>query len=297
MSVAARKPTVATPAGRPKATSSRTADASAEASRMALEPVRRTSLSEDIADQLIASILNGKFAFGEKLPPERDLARYLDVGRPTLREAIRILSAIGLVEVRHGEGMFVVDEHARFVAKAFSWAFLLDARTVTDVVEARLAIESELSELAAERGSETNVQRLHELIQTMQDSRANRKRFAAADLEFHLEISRAADNIILGRLLNAIRSVLERWIDRALAVPSVDELAIEQHRKIADAIGARDPAAARRAMREHLVAMARVIGAKPGERIERPRPRASFGDSVKAALPRTTTKARADGRV
>ncbi|MEO7296376.1 MAG: FadR/GntR family transcriptional regulator [Candidatus Limnocylindria bacterium] len=252
-------------------------------SRRAPKPVRRTSLGEEIADRLITSILNGKFAFGERLPAERDLARYLDIGRPTLREAIRILSAIGLVEVRHGEGMFVVDEHSRFVAKAFSWAFLLDARTIADVVDTRLAIESELSVLAAERGTLEDFRCLAELIRTMEESRGNPKRFAAADLEFHLTIARAADNMILGRLLNAIRSVLERWIDRALSVPSVDDLAIEQHRRIADGISARDPVRARGAMREHLIAMAAVIGVRSDAVSQRPR--ASFGDDWAADDP------------
>ena len=81
-------------------------------------PGGRANLSEDIADRLVRAILDGRFRFGEKLPPERELAKYFNVGRPTVREAITTLRVIGLVEVRQGEGTFIVDEHAGFIAKA-----------------------------------------------------------------------------------------------------------------------------------------------------------------------------------
>src|SRR5438132_2642167 len=151
------------------------------ASRSHLGPVKRTKLSDDVAARLVASILEGKFKLGERLPAERDLARYLDVGRPTLREAIMTLRAVGLVEVRHGEGMFVVNQQREFAARALSWVVLLDARTTSEVLEARLAIEAVLADLAAQRADTQDLEDLQTRCDQMAASIAQRKRFAAVD--------------------------------------------------------------------------------------------------------------------
>lgn len=222
-------------------------------------PVRRVNLGEEIADRLITSIVTGKFKFGERLPPERDLAKYLGVARPTIREAIRMLSVIGLIEVRHGEGMFVVDRHSDFIAKAFGWTVLLDAPTAQEVVEARIAIESELAGLAAKRANAEEVARLKDLLLDMRANLENPEKFSAADLGFHLMLGDAARNQTLSRLLHAIQSLLRQWIQRALARPSVSEIALLQHQHIFTAVEARDEAEARKAMRTHLEDMGGVL--------------------------------------
>lgn len=223
------------------------------------EPLRRVTLSEEIADRLISSILNGRFKFGERLPPERDLAKYLGVGRPSIREAMRTLSVIGLVEVRPGEGTFVVDKHSDFLAKAFSWSVLLDAGTAQEVIETRIAIESELAGLAAKRASAAEVARLRDLLAEMQAGRGNAKRFSAADLAFHLALGSAANNQALNRLLQAIQSLLRQWIQRALSLPSAYEKALVQHERLVAAIEAGDDVEARAAMRAHLEEMGETL--------------------------------------
>ena len=112
------------------------------ARRTTLGPVRRARLTDDVAARLVASIVEGKLKLGERLPAERDLARYLDVGRPTLREAIVTLRAVGLLEVRHGDGTFVVAHQRDFLLKALSWVVLLDARARNEIDEARQVLES-----------------------------------------------------------------------------------------------------------------------------------------------------------
>jgi GntR family transcriptional regulator, transcriptional repressor for pyruvate dehydrogenase complex len=222
-------------------------------------PVRRSKLSEEVADQLVDNILSGKFIFGQKLPAERDLAGYLDVARPTLREALHALRVIGLLEVRPGEGTFVVNRHADFVAKAFSWAVLLDHQAVGDIVESRIAIESELAGLAAVRASPGDLRQLDSIVGTMRTSQGNRDKFAAADLEFHLLLGRSARNTTLDRLLEAIRSLLKMWILKALADPTVYSEAVAHHEQILLALHRRDPEGARRAMRTHLHVMGQKL--------------------------------------
>jgi GntR family transcriptional regulator, transcriptional repressor for pyruvate dehydrogenase complex len=222
-------------------------------------PVKRSNLSDEIADRIIRNILDGHFRFGEKLPAERDLATYLDVGRPTVREALRTLTVIGMVEVRPGEGAFVVSHHDNFVARAFSWAVLLDPQTTAEVVETRTAIETELAGLAALRATDETIAELNDLVDRMQRETGDRAAFAESDLKFHLAISEAAQNVALSRLLGATQSLLRQWIDRALAISSTFDVALEQHRAILVAISSGDAEEARAAMRRHVVAMGELV--------------------------------------
>jgi GntR family transcriptional repressor for pyruvate dehydrogenase complex len=223
------------------------------------EPIQRSNLSEEIADRLIKQILEGRYEFGARLPPERDIARLLGVGRPSVREAIRILSVLGLIEVRAGEGTFVVDEHATFVAKAFSWAALLDPRTIQDVVETRTAIESELAGLTASRAGEDTLRALASFVDEMRQSSGDIPRFSAADLNFHLTIADAAGNITLSRLLFATQSLLRDWIERALSKQSAYGRAIDQHTVILAAIRDRDVLRARHETRIHVAEMGELL--------------------------------------
>lgn len=237
-------------------------------------PIKRTSISDEITDRLVTSIVSGHFAFGERLPPERELARWLKVGRPTVREAIRTLSVIGLVEVRPGAGTYVVQTHADFVSKAFSWAVLLDAQTTREVVEARTAIETEIAWLAAERATQADLDRLRSLVIDMEAAcDRDEEAFGQADLEFHMVLALTSKNTTLSRLLSAIRSLLRQWIQRALREHHAYSSALQQHRAILSAVQAGDPAAAQEAMRHHLREMGRLITEDIVKRTEGNEPR------------------------
>lgn len=231
-------------------------------------PIRRSNLSDDITDRLITSVLNGAFKFGEKLPPERDLARQLEVGRPTVREAIRALSVIGLVDVRPGEGTFIANRHSDFVAKAFSWAMLMDVTTAREVIEARTAIEVELALLAATRAQPEHIAELKRLVSLMAKA-TDAATTIEADFQFHLELAGSAESPALYRLLEALHTVIKQWIDVAeRSSVSTHADAVRQHRKIIHAIERHDADAARRAMRMHLEDMGhRLISAIDGRSV------------------------------
>jgi GntR family transcriptional repressor for pyruvate dehydrogenase complex len=234
-------------------------DRGADPATLYWPPLSRGTLSEEIADRLIKGIIGGEYRFGKKLPSERELARNLAVGRPTLREAIRRLAVIGLVEVRHGEGTFVVNEHAEFVAKSFGWAVLLDPKTARDVVETRMAIESEIAELAAQRASEEDIAKLRQLTEDLRGYQDDPDHFTLLDLEFHMLLAQAAKNVTLMRILDAIRSLLSQWIRRALSGLESYDLVVSQHERIVRAFEARSTDEARQAMRDHLAAMGELV--------------------------------------
>lgn len=213
----------------------------------------RGTLSEEIARSLIDGIMTGRFRFGERLPPERELARYMNVGRPTLREALRVLSMLGLVDVRHGDGTFVVDNHADFLSRAFGWTVLLDSQSIDELVDTRTAVESMLAELAAQRADPGEIKELRRLVRTMAEAGTDFRSFSRADLDFHLAIAKAGRNLTLSRTLFATQSLLKEWVGRALrASPYSYSSVYEQHLAIFEALEARDAPAASAAMRAHL---------------------------------------------
>lgn len=221
-------------------------------------PIPRASLSGDVAERVIAHVLDGTFALGERLPSERDLAMRLQVARPTLREALSALSVIGVIEVHPGAGTFIVSRHADFVARAFSWAMLLDGGAAQDIVDARVAVECELARLSAQRAERAELARIVAIVEQMR-SAAGRRAFADLDLEFHHRIAFSARSRPLLRSLEAIRSLVTTWINIMVKDPATRSVAVEQHARIASALQARDPDDAAAAMRVHIERMGALL--------------------------------------
>lgn len=218
-----------------------------------------SNLSHQVAERIIGEILTGELTFGERLPSERELATRLKVGRPTLRDAISSLGVLGFLKVRPGQGTFVVDGHAEFVGKAFGWSLLLDPGSTRDIIETRLAIETEACMLAADRADSSDVEKLDAILRRMSMSVGDKQAFAAADLDFHLSIVRAARNLALQRMLEATQELLNQWMSLAIAVPGVPARATSQHRSILRAIKTGDRAKAERAIRTHVQDMGNVM--------------------------------------
>jgi GntR family transcriptional repressor for pyruvate dehydrogenase complex len=222
-------------------------------------PIKRVNLSEEIVNQLITRIVGGHLKLGERLPPERDLAQLLEVGRPAVREAIRALSAIGLVDVRPGEGTFIVKRYEDFLAQAFSWTILVDSQTLSEITDVRIAIECQQARLAARNATPERIELFKEQLSVMEEATGEYEAFYAADLEFHELIAEAAGNLALERLMVAARSLLHQWIERAARRPGGHELANVHHRHIVSAIEVQDEDAAEEAMRVHVETIGRYM--------------------------------------
>lgn len=169
-----------------------------------------------------------------------------------MREALRGLSLLGLLDARLGEGTFIAEDGEKFIGKMFEWRILTERRDIENLLEVRLALESETAYYAASRGTDDHFQQLEEIINKMQSAIENPKGFAPLDLEFHLIIARASDNEIMHELLMMIRGQLERSLFKVLSIPGGGNLALQQHKKIYEAIRKRDPEGAKSYMREHI---------------------------------------------
>lgn len=229
---------------------------------MALQPVNRRSVPEDVFEQIVTEVLSGEMQPGEPLPSERKLAEVLGVSRPAVREAIKRLTAAGLVEVRQGDATTVRD-FRRYAGLDLLPALLfrageLDVSVVRSILETRLHNGPKVAELAAQR-RQRNLPDLLETalgaLQTEQDP-VERQRHAMA---FWDHVVDGADSIAFRLMFNTLRQTYEPALP-ALATLMAEEVGRpEAYRRVADAITARDATAARQAAEDLLEPATRAL--------------------------------------
>jgi len=218
-----------------------------------LKPVSRVTLGEQVAAQLSDQIAEGRWKPGEKLPSEAELCFTLNIGRSTLREALKSLSFVGLVQMRPGEGTYVLDGSQMIMDRIMARGLPKSDKELAEVGEARLLLEGEIAALAAQRADGSDILQLDSMIEEMNASLAGRGRdFIDLDVEFHLMIAQCAKNQMLFDLMSPIRGVLRDWISRSQQMPEIQQNAHKQHIKILAAIRKRDPEKAKYEMRNHL---------------------------------------------
>jgi GntR family transcriptional repressor for pyruvate dehydrogenase complex len=217
-----------------------------------LGPSRRGYLTDDIVQRLVSLILEEGLKPGDKLPSERELMGRLSVGRSSLREAVKTLSALGIVDVRVGSGMFVADGEASMLTRPLSWGLLMGERSTRDVMEARRVVEMELAGLAAERATPEEIRAIEEHLALMRASLDDADAFARHDVGFHLAIAAAAHSEVLRHVMETLRHVMRVWFVEVFPRRPDRAEPIRRHEPIAAAIRAGDADGARRAMAEHL---------------------------------------------
>lgn len=228
-----------------------------------LTPVTRTTLTGDICRKMVSHLIRGDWVEGERIPPERELCIQLGVGRASLREALKALEIMGMIETRLGDGTYVC-ARSEFLSRPLLWAITGSAQTESqELVEARKLIEVELAGLAAERATAEDLTSIVHYVEVMEAALDNYRLFQESDVNFHLSIGRAAHNRILLNALQLIRNLMQQWIGSALSISGVGAAAVEQHKKILSAIQEKNPSAARTAMQEHLDSMARYLTGLP----------------------------------
>lgn len=215
-------------------------------------PISRTTLSEQIATIIATMISEGKWKPSEKLPSEPALCQSFGVGRSTLREALKALSFVGMVEIQHGGGTYVSAEATSVLRRILPQAWLAEEK-VSDLCEARIALESELVALCARRATEEDLENIEKLVNEMRQAfRESGDRFLQLDLEFHLTIANASKNQVLADSLRTIRELLHELIKKSQELPGGREVALAHHTKILEALKQRNPRKARTAMRSHV---------------------------------------------
>ena len=237
---------------------------------MTTTPPETRKLSQQIASAIAEAIAAGRYAPGRRLPPERELAEQFGVSRPTVREAMLALEIRGLVEARHGSGIYVTDAQPDP-----SGGPELDIGAF-ELTEARALFEGEAAALAAATITDEELARLEAILAEMVEENAGDARGEQADRRFHVTIAQATRNAAIVSVVETLwdaryRSPLCRhMLDRARSIgvkPRIDE-----HRRLLDALRLRDSHGARRAMREHLQRVIEgLLAATELEAVERAR--------------------------
>lgn len=217
-----------------------------------LEPIENITRTEQVANRLIKLLSNGELKPGDKLPPERDLARQLNVGRTTVREALKLLTLNGLLEAKRGDGTYVNREFLGALAKQIQWPILLNLHELDMVVEVREVLEMKAARLAAERASAEEINRIAVFRELNLIKGRDVARETDLDMAFHLAITEAAHNVLLSTVMYSIRDVLCKYIYLSNQMTERIETTIAEHNAIFQAISNRKPEEAEKAMRDHL---------------------------------------------
>ena len=233
------------------------------------EPIRPKKISEEIVEQIKTLISRGELKPGDRVPSERELASMLGVSRPSVREAIMVLDAMGFLEARQGGGTFVrtltdksiADPLAKLVEKK-------DPAMLRALAEVRMGLESWSAYLAAQRAEESEIEEMRRLYAVMEKQAARGGWDSEVDAEFHYVITSASHNSLQMHVLDSIHSLFHTTIQVALMEFYRQEGHVEklltQHREIMEAIADHDPERARQKMMIHLAMveekMAELLG-------------------------------------
>jgi len=223
-----------------------------------IQPIENRRLYRQIADQIASLIDRGDYRHGTRLPPERNLASQLSVSRPSVREALIALEVEGYVEVRMGSGVYVIDARHRLISPQTP----LDQETSPfELIVARRLVEAECAALAARSATPQQITTIRMSLDAMVEAEQSP---LTHDQAFHVAIAEASNNSALLMLVETMWAERSRplftRLEHHFGSPAIWLDVTLEHEAIFDAITARDPVAARKAMRRHIDQAARRFG-------------------------------------
>jgi len=215
-------------------------------------PIARESVAEKVAGRILELIKAGNLKPGDQLPPERELANMLQVSRPSVREALRGLTILGVVRTRQGGGAFISSLNASDLLEPLQFYITLDRLTVDSLYEARIAIESTVATLAAERLETADLDRLRALLGPQKNLIGDPIGFRVSDQEFHSIIWKASGNPFVERVARSLNVLGMDYRRIASESPGVLGQSYKDHIAIVAAMETRSPEQATAAMVKHM---------------------------------------------
>jgi GntR family transcriptional repressor for pyruvate dehydrogenase complex len=206
----------------------------------------------EVARRLLDLFTSGSIAPGTRLPPERQLATSLGVGRSAVREALAALEILGIVDVRPGSGTYLRGEPSALLPQTLRWGLLIGERNTAQLLEVRSGLEIYVARLAAGRMDDSGRGRLEQSVKRMRESVNDLATFARADQSFHQTLAEAADNAVLVDMLHVVRSLLQVYADRAVHDREAALVALAEHEAVLEAIRAGEEDGAASAMAVHM---------------------------------------------
>ncbi|MEN1967495.1 FadR/GntR family transcriptional regulator [Lentibacillus sp. N15] len=222
---------------------------------MTFEPIAKKRIYHEIIRQIKLSIVNGQINPGEQLPSERYLADALSVSRTSVREAISVLDASGVVTIRPGVGVFLKDDPNVDILLTIN-SILKESFNLVEILEFRKAVEGDAAYYAAQRSTPQELGAIQIAFVALESAVMQREIAANEDYAFHMAICKAAKNLILQKVIffisDALLDGLNESRSKTLQTPGKSEVVLEEHRRIYEAIRNKNAALARKEMWEHL---------------------------------------------
>jgi GntR family transcriptional repressor for pyruvate dehydrogenase complex len=241
---------------------------STQRARAAFSPLRSVRKSDEVYEQLAALIRDGRFPPGSRLPAERELAARINASRQTIREALYRAELVGLIEVRHGAGSFVVSSSAREPGDAGVLELIAQqADRISECFEIRRLVEGWCVARAASAASAADLAALRSKLERMRELELTDEAWEQTDVEFHVAIAKATGNPLAVRIIEILRESFSALYRLKRVIPNKEEKALvwKHHRDVYDAIRRRSPQAARAAIVAHMDYVERELRASMRE--------------------------------
>ena len=217
--------------------------------------IKPTKVFEQVIEQIKEIIQNGELRCGDQLPSERDLCEQLNVSRTSIREALRSLEMLGIIECRQGEGNFIKESFEDSLLEPISMTFMLHGSKTNEILEWRKIIEPETAALAAKNISDAELQEIKELMSLLNREDDSAKS-AEIDKKIHYKMVQASGNDLITNVMYAVSNLIDRYIEDVVSnlfqSPENRNIVKEQHEAVVRAIEAHDALKAAAAMRKHL---------------------------------------------
>ncbi|CDX02344.1 GntR family transcriptional regulator [Desulfitobacterium sp. LBE] len=230
---------------------------------MELKPIKTRKIYEEIVEQIRELVARGELKPGDRLPSERDLVERLKVSRASIREALSALELMGLLEVRSGEGTFVRKLRSESVVAPLAWMLTMEKGTVLELLEIRKILEVQAVGMAAERAESEDIRELSAALDRLQDDLHSPTSDGSSDHRFHYAITRATKNKIMIRLMDTISDLMKYSLKASRSKlyegKYTPALLFQEHKKIYEAIVAKDVEMARNYMLTHLTGVEEEI--------------------------------------
>jgi len=223
-----------------------------------MEPVVKTNISQVVAERLIQHIGKGNFKPGDKLPSEKELMQMFGVGRSSMREALQALAIMDVIDIRPGQGTFVKDYHQNLIVPPNILTPLVDKDVTLDLLEAREIMEPPMAELAVNRATAEDLEKMEALLLQCEENLKNDEPVYELSAAFHLLVANSSHNKVFIKFLESIIGLLAARGARIEEYNHFNEWEVKSHREIFEAIKARDAARAREIMNQHLDNSARA---------------------------------------
>ncbi|MBV9772468.1 MAG: FadR family transcriptional regulator [Gemmatimonadetes bacterium] len=222
-------------------------------------PVLRQSLTDDLAQRIRQLIETSGYGAGDRLPTIAEMARRFGVGHPTLREALKKLETLGVLDIRHGSGVYVGKNHNTLLVSNPVFVGSVSRKLLVDLIEARIPIELKSVSLAAEHATGEHLGEMRSLLAHAEENLEDDDVLSATNMAFHRQIALASGNTVLAQLLEVLSSLFQQEQRLILDIFGSRRKDHFEHVGILQALEDRDPALAVTRMRSHLEGVREVL--------------------------------------